>query len=74
VTSPLSVSLAGRDLLRIGDLVPAEAETILDRAVELRAEPKQPLLAGATLGLTRCVNSSQRNGGETGAPGFGRTE
>ncbi|HZS30046.1 MAG TPA: ornithine carbamoyltransferase [Gaiellaceae bacterium] len=47
----LDVSLAGRDLLRIGDLVPAEAEAILDLAVELRAEPKQPLLPGATLGL-----------------------
>jgi ornithine carbamoyltransferase len=47
----LSVSLAGRDLLRIGDLVPAEAEAILDLAVELRESPKQPLLPGATLGL-----------------------
>lgn len=49
--SPLPVSLAGRDLLRIGDLSPAEAEAILDLAVELRESPKQPLLAGATLGL-----------------------
>jgi ornithine carbamoyltransferase len=47
----LTVSLAGRDLLRISDLVPAEADAILDLAVELRAEPKQPLLRGATLGL-----------------------
>jgi ornithine carbamoyltransferase len=47
----LTVSLAGRDLLRISDLVPAEADAILDLAVTLRAEPKQPLLAGATLGL-----------------------
>jgi ornithine carbamoyltransferase len=47
----LDVSLAGRDLLKIGDLVPAEAEAILDRAVELREQPKQPLLPGATLGL-----------------------
>lgn len=47
----LDVSLAGRDLLRIGDLVPAEAEAILDLAVELREQPKQPLLPGATLGL-----------------------
>jgi ornithine carbamoyltransferase len=45
------VSLAGRDLLRIADLVPAEAEAILDLAVELRERPKQPLLEGATLGL-----------------------
>jgi len=59
VTSPLSVSLAGRDLLRIGDLVPAEAETILDRAVELRAEPKQQLLAGATLGLYFAKHSTR---------------
>jgi len=44
-------TLAGRDLLRVSDLAPAEAEAILDRAVELRAEPKQPLLAGTTLGL-----------------------
>ena len=44
-------TLAGRDLLRVGDLAPPEAEVILDRAVELRAEPKQPLLAGTTLGL-----------------------
>ncbi|HEY2328144.1 MAG TPA: ornithine carbamoyltransferase [Gaiellaceae bacterium] len=47
----LTVSLAGRDLLRVGDLVPAEAEAILDRAVELRAEPRQALAPGATLGL-----------------------
>ena len=51
MTTPLSISLAGRDLLCISDLVPAEAETILDRAVELRADPRQPLLQGATLGL-----------------------
>jgi ornithine carbamoyltransferase len=47
----LTVSLAGRDLLRIGDLVPAEAETILDLATELRANPRQPLAPGAALGL-----------------------
>jgi ornithine carbamoyltransferase len=47
----LTVSLVGRDLLRISDLVPAEADAILDLAEELRAEPKQPLLSGATLGL-----------------------
>jgi ornithine carbamoyltransferase len=51
VTAPLELSLAGRDFLRISDLVPAEAEAILDRAVELRLNPKQPLLPGATLGL-----------------------
>ena len=59
MTAPLSVSLAGRDLLCIGDLVPAEAEAILDRAVELRAEPKQPLLAGATLGLYFAKHSTR---------------
>jgi ornithine carbamoyltransferase len=47
----LTVSLAGRDLLKIGDLVPAEAEAILDKAVELRTEPRRPLAPGATLGL-----------------------
>jgi ornithine carbamoyltransferase len=47
----LTVSLAGRDLLKIDDLVPAEAEAILDRAVALRAEPRSVLAPGATLGL-----------------------
>jgi ornithine carbamoyltransferase len=55
----LTVSLAGRDLLRISDLAPAEAEAILDRAVELRAEPKQPLLAGTTLGLYFAKHSTR---------------
>jgi len=45
------VSLAGRDLLRISDLSPAEATAILDLSVELRANPKQPLAPGATLGM-----------------------
>jgi ornithine carbamoyltransferase len=47
----LTSTLAGRDLLRIGDLMPEEATAILDLAVELREQPKQPLLAGASLGL-----------------------
>ena len=47
----LTVSLAGRDLLRISDLEAAEARALLDLAVELREQPTQPLLAGATLGL-----------------------
>jgi len=47
----LTVSLAGRDLLRISDLAPEEAEAILDIAVTLRESPKQPLFPGATLGL-----------------------
>jgi ornithine carbamoyltransferase len=55
----LDVSLAGRDLLRIGDLVPAEAEAILDLAVELREQPKQPLLPGATLGLYFAKHSTR---------------
>ncbi|HZC30243.1 MAG TPA: hypothetical protein VE261_01915, partial [Gaiellaceae bacterium] len=55
----LSVSLAGRDLLRVSDLVPAEAEAILDLAVELRENPKQPLLSGATLGLYFAKHSTR---------------
>jgi ornithine carbamoyltransferase len=47
----LTVTLAGRDLLRISDLAPEEAEAVLDRAVQLRERPKQALLPGATLGL-----------------------
>src|SRR5436305_7975857 len=47
----LTVSLAGRDLLRISDLAPADAGAILDLAVELRDEPRRPLAPGATLGL-----------------------
>ena len=59
MTAPLAVSLAGRDLLRISDLASPEAEAILDRAVELRAEPKQPLLAGTTLGLYFAKHSTR---------------
>ncbi len=58
-STPLKVSLSGRDFLRISDLVPAEAEAILDRAVELRAAPKQPLLPGATLGLFFAKHSTR---------------
>jgi ornithine carbamoyltransferase len=50
VRAPLQVSLAGRDLTRIGDLVPAEAEAILELAVALRVDP-EPLLARRSLGL-----------------------
>jgi len=50
VKSPLPVSLAGRDLLRISDLVPAEAEAVLDLAAELKVDRK-PRLPGRTLGL-----------------------
>jgi ornithine carbamoyltransferase len=49
-TPPLPVSLAGRDFLRIADLVAAEVEAILDLAVALRANP-EPRLPGKTLGL-----------------------
>jgi ornithine carbamoyltransferase len=51
VTATTAGTLRGRDLLRIGDLAPAEAELILDKAVDLRDSPKRPLLPGATLGL-----------------------
>jgi ornithine carbamoyltransferase len=57
--SALAVDLRGRDLLRISDLSAAEAEAILDRAVELRAEPKQPLLAGHTLGMYFAKHSTR---------------
>src|SRR4051794_19186501 len=55
----LTVSLAGRDLLRMSDLSRDEAEAILDLAVELREHPKQPLLAGATLGLYFAKHSTR---------------
>ena len=48
--APLPVSLSGRDLLRISDLVPAEAEAILDLAERLKAE-RSARLPGRTLGL-----------------------
>jgi ornithine carbamoyltransferase len=50
VKSPLPVSLAGRDLLRITDLVPAEVEAIFELAEELRGD-RTPHLQGRTLGL-----------------------
>jgi ornithine carbamoyltransferase len=59
VTTPLPVSLAGRDFLRVSDLAPAEAESVLDLAVALRLEPKQPLLPGATLGLYFAKHSTR---------------
>lgn len=55
----LTVSLASRDLLRIGDLSSEEAEAVLDRAVELRADPRQPLAPGATLGLYFAKHSTR---------------
>ena len=59
MTTPLSVSLAGRDLLRISDLAPAEAEQILDLAIELKADPRRPLAPGATLGLYFAKHSTR---------------
>src|SRR6185437_3125397 len=50
---------AGRDLLRISDLAPAEAEAMLDLAVELRAEPRRALFPGATLGLYFAKHSTR---------------
>ena len=55
----LTITLAGRDLLRIGDLDPAEANAVLDTAVQLREQPKQPLLPGATLGLYFAKHSTR---------------
>jgi ornithine carbamoyltransferase len=55
----VSVDLRGRDFLRISDVSAEEALAILDRAVELRAEPKQPLLAGYTLGLYFAKHSTR---------------
>jgi ornithine carbamoyltransferase len=54
-----TLALAGRDFLRSADLSPTEAEAILDRAVELRAEPRQPLLAGMSLGLYFAKHSTR---------------
>jgi len=47
----LTVSLAGRDVLRVADLVPAETEAVLDLAAELKLDPYEPRLPGRTLGL-----------------------
>jgi ornithine carbamoyltransferase len=55
----LDVSLAGRDLLRISDLAPAEAEAILDLAEALRKLPRQPHLRGMTLGLYFAKHSTR---------------
>jgi ornithine carbamoyltransferase len=55
---PLEVTLAGRDLTRIGDLVPAEAEAILDLAAALKLDP-QPLTPRASLGLLFALPSTR---------------
>jgi ornithine carbamoyltransferase len=43
----------------VSDLSPAEADALLDLAVELREQPKQPLLAGVTLGLYFAKHSTR---------------
>lgn len=55
----VAVDLRGRDFLRISDVSAEEAVALLDRAVELRAQPKQPLLAGYTLGLYFAKHSTR---------------
>ena len=55
----LTVTLAGRDLLRIDDLDSAEADAILDTAVQLREQPSRPHLPGATLGLYFAKHSTR---------------
>ena len=59
MTAAASVSLTGRDLLRISDLDRAEAEAILDLAVELRDDPRRPLAPGSTLGLYFAKHSTR---------------
>jgi ornithine carbamoyltransferase len=54
-----AVALKGRDFLRVTDVTAAEAEAILDLAVELREQPKQPLLAGSSLGLYFAKHSTR---------------
>src|SRR3954470_7932593 len=54
-----TLTLAGRDFLRVADFSPVEAASILDLAVELREQPKQPLLPGATLGLYFAKHSTR---------------
>jgi ornithine carbamoyltransferase len=58
MSSTMRVSLAGRDLLRIGDLSRDEAEAILDTAVELR-DDRRPLAPGSTLGLYFAKHSTR---------------
>jgi ornithine carbamoyltransferase len=58
MTTPLQVSLQGRDFLRISDLSAAEAETILDTALELKGD-RRFLAPGATLGLYFAKHSTR---------------
>jgi ornithine carbamoyltransferase len=53
------VGLSGRDFLRISDLSSSEAAQILDLAGQLRANPKEPLFPGATLGLYFAKHSTR---------------
>jgi ornithine carbamoyltransferase len=53
-----ALSLAGRDLLRVGDLSSEDATLILDTAVELRGD-RRPLAPGATLGLYFAKHSTR---------------
>jgi ornithine carbamoyltransferase len=55
----LTMTMAGRDLLRIGDLSAEEAEGVLDLAVSLRENPRQPLAPGASLGLYFAKHSTR---------------
>jgi ornithine carbamoyltransferase len=48
--TPLPISLVGRDLLRVSDLVPAEIDAILDLADVLKVD-RSPRLPGMTVGL-----------------------
>jgi len=52
---PLTVDLSGRSLVRLGDLMPAELDAVLDLAAELKSQQaaREPhrLLEGRTLGL-----------------------
>ena len=58
MTAPLQISLVGRDLLRISDLAPAEAEAILDTALSLK-DDRRPLAPGSTLGLYFAKHSTR---------------
>jgi ornithine carbamoyltransferase len=55
----LTTTMAGRDLLRIGDLSPEEADGILQLASSLREQPRQQLAPGATLGLYFAKHSTR---------------
>ena len=62
--SPLPVSLAGRDLLRITDLVPAEVEAMLDLAEELKVDrtPRLPGRRSASSSASRRRARGSRSG------------